>query len=171
MDCSLPGSSLHGILRARVLEWVAISFSRGSSRPRDRIWDSRIPGRSFNLWATRETLQKGHFHQEALSDPLSQLLSLSPFFAPWVHRCLDPWMKELIVSIPAPLAQAHKSPASVTSPEEPILSKTWRSMLLSHSLSATPAHCRMLCHDDRRALSGLVTHCPCPCLLLYPSAF
>ena len=35
MDCSLPGSSLHGILQARILEWVAISFSRGSSRPRD----------------------------------------------------------------------------------------------------------------------------------------
>ena len=35
MDCSLPGSSLHGILQARVLEWVAIAFSRGSSRPRD----------------------------------------------------------------------------------------------------------------------------------------
>ena len=35
MDCSLPGSSLYGILQARVLEWVAISFSRGSSRPRD----------------------------------------------------------------------------------------------------------------------------------------
>ena len=36
MDCSLPSSSLHGILQARVLEWVAISFSRGSSRPRDQ---------------------------------------------------------------------------------------------------------------------------------------
>ena len=35
MDCSLPGSSVHGTLQARVLEWVAISFSRGSSRPRD----------------------------------------------------------------------------------------------------------------------------------------
>ena len=35
MDCGLPGSSLHGILQARILEWVAISFSRGSSRPRD----------------------------------------------------------------------------------------------------------------------------------------
>ena len=54
MDCSLPGSSLHGILQARVLEWVAISFSRGSSRPRDRTWVSLIPGRRFNLWATRE---------------------------------------------------------------------------------------------------------------------
>ena len=34
MDCSLPGSSVHGILQERVLEWVAISFSRGSSQPR-----------------------------------------------------------------------------------------------------------------------------------------
>ena len=36
MDCSSPGSSIHGILQARILEWVAIPFSRGSSRPRDR---------------------------------------------------------------------------------------------------------------------------------------
>ena len=36
MDCTLPGFSLHGILQARAMEWVAISFSRGSSRPRDR---------------------------------------------------------------------------------------------------------------------------------------
>ena len=36
MDCSLPGSSVHGIIPARILEWVAISFSKGSSRPRDR---------------------------------------------------------------------------------------------------------------------------------------
>ena len=35
MDCSLPGSSTHGIFQARILEWVAISFSRGSSQPRD----------------------------------------------------------------------------------------------------------------------------------------
>ena len=54
MDCSLPGSSLHGILQARVLEWVAFSFSRGSSQPRDRTQVSCIPGRHFNLWATRE---------------------------------------------------------------------------------------------------------------------
>ena len=49
MDCSLPGSSVHGIFQARVLEWVAISFSRQSSRPRDRTQVSRIPGRRFNL--------------------------------------------------------------------------------------------------------------------------
>ena len=49
MDCSLLGSSLHGILQARVLEWVAIPFSRGSSRIRDRTQVSRVPGRRFNL--------------------------------------------------------------------------------------------------------------------------
>ena len=54
VDCSLPGSSIHGILQARVLEWVTISLSRGSSQPRDWTWVSRIGGRSFNLWATRE---------------------------------------------------------------------------------------------------------------------
>ena len=42
MDYSLPGSSVHGIFQVRVLEWVAISFSRESSRPRDRTWVSRI---------------------------------------------------------------------------------------------------------------------------------
>ena len=47
MDCSLPGFSVHGIFQARVLEWVAISFSRGSSQPRNRIRVSRIVGRSF----------------------------------------------------------------------------------------------------------------------------
>ena len=54
MNCSLSGSSIHGIFQARVLEWVAISFSRGSSRPRDRTQVSRIAGRRFTIWATRE---------------------------------------------------------------------------------------------------------------------
>ena len=55
VDCSLPSSSVHGILQARILEWVAISFSRGSSQPRDRTWVSRIGGRRFNLWDLRLT--------------------------------------------------------------------------------------------------------------------
>ena len=38
MDCSLPGSSVHGIFQVRVWEWVAISFSRGSSQPRGQTW-------------------------------------------------------------------------------------------------------------------------------------
>ena len=57
MDCSLPGSSVHGILQMRILEWVAIPFSRGFSWFRD--WTSAscvscTEGRFFPIWATRE---------------------------------------------------------------------------------------------------------------------
>ena len=48
VDYNLPGSSLHG-LQAKILEWVAISFSRGSSQPRDRTLVSHIADRRFNL--------------------------------------------------------------------------------------------------------------------------
>ena len=54
MDGSLPGSSFHRIFQARVLEWVAISFSRRSSQPRDWTQVSHIVGRCFTIWATRE---------------------------------------------------------------------------------------------------------------------
>ena len=48
MDCSLPGSSVHGILHVRILEWVAMPFSKGSSQPRS------LAGRFFTTWAARE---------------------------------------------------------------------------------------------------------------------
>ena len=54
MDCSLPGSSVHGIFQEIVLEWIAISFSRGSSQPRDWTRVSRIIDRRFTVWATRD---------------------------------------------------------------------------------------------------------------------
>ena len=54
MDCGLLGSSVHGILQARILEWVSISFSRGSSKAKDRTWVSCIVSRFFTVWATRE---------------------------------------------------------------------------------------------------------------------
>ena len=49
IDCSLSGSSVHGIFQARVLDWVAISFSKGSSRPRDRTRVFRIVSRRFTI--------------------------------------------------------------------------------------------------------------------------
>ena len=52
MDSSQPSSSVHGIFQARILEWVAISYCRGSSRPRDQTQVSRIVGRRFTVWAT-----------------------------------------------------------------------------------------------------------------------
>ena len=57
VDCSLPGSSVHGILQARILEWVAMPSSRGYSWPRDWTWVSRIVGIFFTIWATREALE------------------------------------------------------------------------------------------------------------------
>ena len=56
MDCSLPGSSVHGILQAGILELVAIPFFRGSSPSRDRIQISSIVGRFFTIWVTGQAL-------------------------------------------------------------------------------------------------------------------
>ena len=73
MDCSLPGSMVHGIFQARILEWAAISFSRGSSQPRDQTWVSCIADRRFTIWATREA------HTEGLStQKLRQKLLMMP---------------------------------------------------------------------------------------------
>ena len=49
VDCSPPGSSVHGISQARILEWVAISYSKGSSQPRDWTWLSCIGRHSVPL--------------------------------------------------------------------------------------------------------------------------
>ena len=74
VNCSPPGSSVHGILQARILEWIAIPFSRWSSQPRDQIQVSWTAGRFFTIWATWEALQ----------DLLKQ--SLAPLQTSWVCR-------------------------------------------------------------------------------------
>ena len=56
MVCSPPGSSVHGILQARILEWVAMPSSRGSSWVKDQTRVSCTAGRFFTIWATREAL-------------------------------------------------------------------------------------------------------------------
>ena len=76
IDCSLPGSSIHGIFQTTVLEWVAISFSRRSSQPRDWTQVSCTAGRRFTVWATREAL--------VLHD-----LSLNLFFSCISFPCLS----------------------------------------------------------------------------------
>ena len=70
MYCSLPGSSVHEILQARILKWVAIPFSRGSFWPRDWMGVSCIAGRFFTIWATREAHEHGR-------NPLPHLLKLN----------------------------------------------------------------------------------------------
>ena len=69
MDCNPPGNSVHGILQARILEWVAISNSRGSSQPRDQIHVSLVScnGRwILYQWATCEALHIPHTAQGSL---------------------------------------------------------------------------------------------------------
>ena len=123
MDCSLPGSSIHGILQARILEWVATAFSRGSgdhsllrgfSRPRGETWVSRVADRFFTIWATRET-------PELPCTPFSPLFLESPnrpqafpcwwallrLQRPLLIRLCGPTLP-LAVSIPTPLQ--HISP-------------------------------------------------------------
>ena len=70
MDCNPPGSSVHGILQARILEWVAIFFSWESSWPRDWTWVSCIAGRFFTLWAIREALKE--------TNKLNEVITLRP---------------------------------------------------------------------------------------------
>ena len=66
MDSSLPGSAIHGIFQARILEWAAISFSRRYSQPRDRTWVFGIADRCFTVWATREVLHIGSPHLHSI---------------------------------------------------------------------------------------------------------
>ena len=55
VGCSPPGSSVHRIFQAKILEWIAISFSKRSSRPRDQTWISGTAGKFFTIWATGKT--------------------------------------------------------------------------------------------------------------------
>ena len=88
VDCSLPSPSVHGIPQARILEWVAISFSRGSSRPRDWTWVSHIAGRRFTLWTTREAKKKTKRKKPIMGNKwFSSVQSLSRvrlFATPWI---------------------------------------------------------------------------------------
>ena len=84
MDCSPPGSSIHAIFQARVLKWIAVCFSRGSSWPRDPTPVSCIPGRRFTIWATREALI-------LIRTPQGRVFSF-PIFFWYIYLCIDTWV-------------------------------------------------------------------------------
>ena len=90
MNCSLPGFSVHGIFQTRILEWVAISFSRGSSQPRDQIQISCIAGRLLTGWAMREV-------QKSESESCSVMYSLRPHGL--VHEILQAGILEWVAFI------------------------------------------------------------------------
>ena len=77
LDCRLPGSSVHGIVLARILEWVPISFSKGSSRPRDQTWVSCTAGRYFTTKPPRKPESESEVAQSSptLCNPMDCNLS------------------------------------------------------------------------------------------------
>ena len=75
-DCSLSDFFVHGILQARILEWVVVPFSRGSFQPRDWTQVFHIAGEFFNIWATREA------HSEILLSHKKN--KIRPFAATWM---------------------------------------------------------------------------------------
>ena len=80
MNCSPPGSSVHGILQARILKWVIIPSSRGSSQLGDQTCVSCIAGGFFTIWVTRESL----------ANPSSTLIWFCPvwYWPAWSGVCL-----------------------------------------------------------------------------------
>ena len=70
MDCSLLCSSVRGILQARILEWVALTFSRVSSQLRDQMGSPALQVDSFTIWATWEAPSHFRLHQNYLIDLL-----------------------------------------------------------------------------------------------------
>ena len=102
-DYSPPGTFVHEIFQARILEWVAISFSRESSQPRDRTQVSCTTGRFFTNWATREVLEEKkkkkqeNTRKTSISASLTMLKSLTvwitttcgKFWKRWEYQ--TPW--------------------------------------------------------------------------------
>ena len=76
MDCNLPGSSVHGILQARILEWVATPFSRESSQPRDWTWVPCTAGGFCIFWATWDA---------PMSNNAAQIVSLQFFLLRYIY--------------------------------------------------------------------------------------
>ena len=96
IDCGPKGFSVHGILQARILEWVAIPFSSGSSQGRDWIWVSCTAGSFFAIWATKEALQRQDIEKQ---------LQGEQHWLGWGHRT------------------SHHLPVSVAASEGPLLKR------------------------------------------------
>ena len=104
-----PMDTAHGSLQARILEWVAFPFSRGSSQPKDRTQVSHIAGRFFTSWATREALPKSdrlpfihliRFPTKYLKKPLHHCL-IPPYLVSFTTALSEiPWAVCLFPSCP-----------------------------------------------------------------------
>ena len=93
MDCSLPGSSIHGILQVRILEWVVISFSRGSSQPRDQTFISCLAGRGKHIKSCHLFQREEKRITKGIWDCVSRVLSLSGC---WIAAESQNWEKSFL---------------------------------------------------------------------------
>ena len=135
MVCSLPGSSVHGIFQARILEWVAISLSRGSSRPRDGTQVSRTAGRCFTLWATREV----HIQMRMLC-----LLFLHTHINSLFYSLIPTYIKQHVSLL-----------QRITDTHWPILSFP---ILMGIQFCSVAQSCPTLCDPMNRSTPGLPVH-------------
>ena len=108
MDCSLPGSSIHGIFQARILEWVAFPFSRRSSQPRDWTWVSRIVGRCFTVWATREVPKKCNAKECSNNCTIALISHVSKVMLKVLQARLEQYMKCELPDVQAGLEKAEE---------------------------------------------------------------
>ena len=102
MDCSPPGSSGHGILQARILEWVAISFSRASSR-QDRTQVSCTPGRFFTIWTRMGVTNVQLYHYTTIQNmfnALKILCATSIHPSPFPLPIIDLFIVFIVLSFP-----------------------------------------------------------------------
>ena len=98
MDCSLPGPSVYGILQARILAWVAIPFSRGSSQPGDQTQVPRIGGRFFTIWAIREAIQYNTMQCNGLFNHKKEILihvKNNKDYAKWMYCLCGFYLREM----------------------------------------------------------------------------
>ena len=140
MDCSLPGFSVRGIFQLRVLEWVAISFSRASSQPRDQTMVSHIASRCFTLWATRAAqclFGRPNIDLEEVSQVAQWERIILPMqrhsrlrFDPWVRKIL--WKRKWQLTPVLLPGESHGQRATVHGAAK---SRTWPSTHTQHTQS------------------------------------
>ena len=149
MDCSLSGSSVHGIFQARMLEWVAIAFSRGSSRPRDRTQVSGIScnGRYSSTEPPGKAYSSVHFSRSVVSDSLRTHESQharppcpSPTSRVYPNSCpLNRWCHPTISSSVVPFSSCPQSfPASGSFQMSQLSTSGGQSIGVSASASVLP---------------------------------
>ena len=112
MNCNLPGSSAHGIFQARILEWAAVSFSRGFSPPRYQTRVSCIAGWFFTIWVPRDVVQFSLVSQSCLT--LCNSMDCSMPGLPVPHQ-----LPELAQTRVHQISDAIQPPHTLLSPSPP----------------------------------------------------